>query len=1151
MDTANTLPINLYGNVTISSNLEVGTANLFVDTTTGNVGVGTSSPSSRLDVTELSNSKTTAALTLKHSSVFDSTSGSVWRLVDIITEGTRQCGINLLNYNTTGTGQYDITDRLRTGLGFSVHNENGIVENALAINKDGYVGIGNVFPAQKLDVAGRIRGDTMEMDSYMYHVGDDNTYLGFPANDTFTITTSNAERLRVDSGGNVGIGTTNPNAALHVKGGNLKIENTGSQSIDNKIIFAETGYNDRFFIGTDLADSGAGAQHLRFGFTTSGDSGITNSNVIMDISGSGNVGIGTTSPAYKLDVNGSVYAGNNSFLLSTYSATGSSQYFGKEYSGRILAGMEIENTTLGGNYSQKLHFRTHSFAVSEGIRMTIAENGNVGIGTDAPGAKLDTRGDAVFDTGKDDTTLTGLLNYSSTQDAIDAGIDGGTGSIAASTDIDPPPGVAGDVIAKFVNSGTGEVYTGIFSLSPMSMSVGDVFYIGLWVYATQNTQIQYFKTSNTFENAYFDVAGNSKWTWYESFFVVANASAAMTMRLDNNNGGTTYYFTGFTIRKNPSQNTGLPFTPKYSPASGRGPVLSTQTLVARDVAFNGEAKISGLTYGLKLRGTLDDTKTSDWYRLLVGDNRNGANGVRTSCKLLVAATGLHHVVTFDFNHMVTVSQSSGNIFNLYGSDHYVSRNAITKLRIATTTDGKVALDMLIDHDVVAVSRDWTIQLYVDGGSLISAPTTFLEKITSTPTDAIELDITTAIFAVQDSGETTPLCINEGGNVGIGTASPENSLHIYKAATDQLSGLFIEKANGASGTAQVTFGVNDPSENPGVAKAGIFFERTLPNGRGDLKFCVDNANDANNVGVSDAAMTIYRDGNVGVGYTNPSVRLHVNGDCKANEFIGDNPTSGDGDDYAVSSLANDYSAWTSIFHTGWVGGSVGWGTFWAGNAGAAYRRVDADPNPNEYVFVGGGNKRFTFTLDDGQAYFDGGLSQNAYDYAEYFEWEDGNPDNEDRRGYSVVLGENGKIKKATNDDEPADIFGIVSGTSGVVGDAACYDWQGKYEVDEWGTRVTDEVYQLTWTENGENHSYDEDRVPEGVTVPESGVSRRLYNRERITPGYDDTKVYIPRDKRKEWCTVGLLGKVRLRDGCPKNPNWRYMKTIAGKELWLIR
>jgi hypothetical protein len=296
--------------------------------------------------------------------------------------------------------------------------------------------------------------------------------------------------------------------------------------------------------------------------------------------------------------------------------------------------------------------------------------------------------------------------------------------------------------------------------------------------------------------------------------------------------------------------------------------------------------------------------------------------------------------------------------------------------------------------------------------------------------------------------------------------------------------------------------------------------------------------------------------VGIGKV-PEAQLDVRGTFKTSNMSVDgeaitfyNKNNGTGDDYAASALLNDYSAWTSIFSKSWIGGSAGWGTFWAGNSGAAYRKDETDTNPNEYVFVGNGNKRHTFDLNNGNAYFDGTLENTSYDYAEYFEWEDGNPDNDDRRGYSVVLGENGKIKKATGDDEPSDIFGIVSGTSGIIGDAAGYDWHGKYEVDEWGTKVTDEVYQLTWTEDDQNHSYDEDRVPEGITVPEN-VSRRLHNRERITPGYDDTKQYIPRDKRKEWCTVGLLGKVRLRDGSPKNPNWRYLKTIAGKELWLIR
>ena len=387
---------------------------------------------------------------------------------------------------------------------------------------------------------------------------------------------------------------------------------------------------------------------------------------------------------------------------------------------------------------------------------------------------------------------------------------------------------------------------------------------------------------------------------------------------------------------------------------------------------------------------------------------------------------------------------------------------------------------------------------------------------------------------------TRLAIGNNGNVGIGTLSPNTPFEIYTDTGGPSPGGGM-RIHHVSGSPMVEFVRGGPNRSPNT---NVFGASNYSDWR---------------VGVSGGIYRISRQntGDSGAGAGNEATVMQImpTGPILSQLDSGwtlNNTNSGDGDDNAAVSLYRDYSSWISIFKHTWLDGGGGWGTFWAGNSGAAYRRNTNDNNPNEYVLVGGGSKRFTFDLDSGgHAYFDGTLSQNSYDYAEYFEWEDGNPDNEDRRGYSVVLCENGKIKKAISDDEPADIFGIVSGTSGVIGDSACYDWQGKYEVDEWGTIVTDEVYQLTWTdEDNKNHTYDEDRVPEGVTVPDD-VSRRLRNRKRIRPEYDASHVYIPRDKRKEWCPVGLVGKVRLRDGCPTNPNWRYMKTVAGKQLWLIR
>jgi hypothetical protein len=116
-----------------------------------------------------------------------------------------------------------------------------------------------------------------------------------------------------------------------------------------------------------------------------------------------------------------------------------------------------------------------------------------------------------------------------------------------------------------------------------------------------------------------------------------------------------------------------------------------------------------------------------------------------------------------------------------------------------------------------------------------------------------------------------------GRVGIGTITPQDVTHIYKNGGNGDHGLLIEQNNSGTGSAYLKFGVGHASESTaGLSKAGIFFKRAETNGRGDLVFCVDNADDTNDVDTSNHALTIYRDRNVGIGTLAPGCDLHILG-----------------------------------------------------------------------------------------------------------------------------------------------------------------------------------------------------------------------------------------------------------------------------------
>ena len=157
-----------------------------------------------------------------------------------------------------------------------------------------------------------------------------------------------------------------------------------------------------------------------------------------------------------------------------------------------------------------------------------------------------------------------------------------------------------------------------------------------------------------------------------------------------------------------------------------------------------------------------------------------------------------------------------------------------------------------------------------------------------------------------------------------------------------------------------------------------------------------------------------------------------------------------------------------------------------------------------------------------------------DYAEYFEWSDGNPDGMDRRGMTVYL-ESNKICLATANTPTSDIIGVVSCAPAIAGDSAFGHWASKYLVDEFGAQIVRPVEMIEVpTTDGGTALYLPDKVPPDANIANAITVEQLMPIQN--PDWDESKEYLSRDMRKEWAPVGLVGKLRVRAGQPLGDRW---------------
>lgn len=767
----------------------------------------------------------------------------------------------------------------------------------MALTSGGNVGIGTTVPNQLLEVAGatstiKISDTTSARQPQLELVrGTIDTFGADGYTDwRLYVTAGDLRFLRQDNGGNsgdtvtfgalgnVGIGTTNPTTKLYVAGTSLNTLATTHSLLGgagNVVVMAD---NTGALYATSTASLLSGGSSLW--------SGTLDGTIWNGTAGSGNVGIGTTTPSTKLQI---VTSGTNGVVIGD---TAYPSWMGAEglyVDGAFRANSYLVNSggtiNWGASTAQIVGYSLSTSDTNSYIgfltgetgnhyeRMRIVNNGNIGIGTTAPGAKLEVATNTstlaqLRISGAYNTASSGSEIFLRESDPSDYGFKIG---LESSNNRFYITSINGATVAErlSIQRDTGNI--GIGTVTPLgklditgtqSDTLGEgAIRITNSVDAQRAFAIRL--TADTVSDLTFDREYASSWS-----------EALRIKRLDGNVGiGTTNPGTKLDV-SGTLRNT---LATTHSLLGGAGNVVvmadntgalyatSTASLMSGGTNFWGGTLNGNIWNGDAGVGNVGIGTTNPGSKLtLKGDL--AVEGTSTTSNAILNFTTPYYG---RLNYSVTPNNGKSEV-------RFVSKGSTagagqTYFVIASTEAADTGNNLLLG---VASSRAFIANAvnYSAGGALHLGGASWsadgVVQISGLPTDL--------------TGKMTVI-----GNVGIGTTAPAVKLEVRNQTVDNtpfqnLQTIFANVSNESSGEsfteANASFGLSFRRNWNGGADSsnvGGIYGFSSANYRGGMVFRTKNNTSA--TGTTDiTAMMISPAGNVGISTTNPTTKLYVAG-----------------------------------------------------------------------------------------------------------------------------------------------------------------------------------------------------------------------------------------------------------------------------------